>query len=758
MGTYDGLNRYDGYNFKVFKKEPKNPNSLSHNFVKSLLVDREGTLWVGTTGGGLNRYDAQTEQFIHYGHDPANSTSLSHDDIQIIHEDAAGTMWIGTWGGGLNKVVKNRNQDENNGVSEGVVFVHYRHDPQDPQSLISDKIAAIQEDQDGILWIGTRVGISLFDPRTAQVIRSYQHDPRNPHSLSNDNVSALSKDRAGNMWIGTWGGGLNKFDPLDKQFYHYNHDPKDPKSINYDTIMKLLTDRAGNLWIGTWGGGVNKLAWKDRSVSGTAGHEKFIRYQLRPDDSQSLSGNSVYDIFEDVSGVFWIGVESKGLNKYDPELLKFAHCLSDPEVSNRLTDKIVYAIYKDQQNVLWIGTRIGGLNVFNLNNKEYLNFVYDPADPWSISNNAVRTVFEDRAGNLWLGTEAGLNQYNRTTKKFHRYYTNPADPSATNVYTIHEDPEGYLWIGTWGGGLSRFDPLTETFTTYRHDPDDPSSISDNIIWCIVQDSYGRMWIGTDKGGLNRYDKKNNKFFHYIHDPNNPNSLSDNKILSMLCAADGDLWLGTTTGLNQLMFGDDPEAPPNFKIYLDSDGLFSNTIQSIVQDEKGDLWISNGDYLSVLNLKTHEIKGFNSYDKLKVGELCVNAAYKDRKNGKIYLGGVNGFTVFHPDSILSNLIIPSVVITDFRIFNKSVPIARKTNGHLVLQKSITESKSIELPYDFNVFSIEFSALHFNSPKNNKYAYKLEKFEKDWNYVSSRQRTDYLYKSGSRSIHFSGQGLE
>jgi ligand-binding sensor domain-containing protein/signal transduction histidine kinase len=738
LGTYDGLNRYDGYNFKVFKKEPKNPNSLSHNFVKNIVVDRKGILWVGTLGGGLNRYDAQTEQFIHYVHDPADSTSLSHDDIQALYEDASGTLWIGTWGGGLNKVIKRSAHDEKNSAEEGVLFARYRHDPQNPQSLISDKIAAIQEDKDGIFWIGTRAGISLFDPGTGLVICSYQHDPHNPYSLSNDNISSLSRDGKGNIWIGTWGGGLNKFDPVHKQFYHFTYNPDDPASISYDTIMRLFTDHSGNLWIGTWGGGLNKLSWNDRVIPGRSGKEVFIRYQQRPDDSQSLSGNSVYAIFEDVSGVFWIGVESKGLNKYDPEILKFAHCLSDPEVSNRLTDKIVYTIYKDQQDVLWIGTRLSGLIAFNLNNHEYTNYINDPNKPWSISNDAVRTIFENRAGNLWIGTEAGLNQYNRITNKFHRYYTNPADPGETNVYAIHEDPEGLLWIGTWGGGLSRFDPQTKTFTTYMHNPDDPTSISDNIIWCMAQDSFGRMWLGTDKGGLNRYDKKNNKFIRYVHDPNNTNSLSDNKILSMFCAANGDLWLGTTTGLNQLVFGADPEARPDFKNYLDTDGLFSNTIQSIIQDDKGDLWISNGDYLSVLNLKTHEIKGFNSYDKLKVGELCVNAVYKDRVSGKIYLGGANGFTVFHPDSILSNLIIPSVVITDFRIFNKSVPIAKKTNGHVVLEKSITESRSIKLPYDFNVFSIEFAALHFNSPKNNKYAYKLEKFEKDWNYVSSRQR--------------------
>jgi ligand-binding sensor domain-containing protein/signal transduction histidine kinase len=739
LGTYDGINRYDGYSFKVFKKDPENPNSLSHNFIRSMLVDREGNLWIGTLGGGLNRYNHKKEQFYRYQNNPQNPNSISYNEIYTIFEDGSGTIWIGTWGGGLNKVVYVKQADHtlSNSAGDSIIFVHFRHDPKNPNSLLNDKISSVAEDDNGLLWIGTREGISILDPAKDEFIAYYIHDPQNPHSLSSSNISYVCKDRAGNIWIGTWGEGLNKYNPDQKRFQRYMHNPDDPYSISHNTIMKLFSDRFGNLWIATWGGGLNRLPPANKKSKKTG--EKFIQYQHHSEDQQNIAGNSIYDIFEDRCGVLWFGTDWNGLSKYDPENIRLTHFRSDPNSPNRLNDNIIFALHKDRYNILWIGTRSGGLNALNHRTGKYTHFLYNPDDPHSLSHNTVRAICEDHSGNLWIGTESGLNQYDRINRRFIRYFLNPADPSTTNIYSLYEDKDGYIWLGTWGSGLSRFNPKTKKFITFKYNPNDPASISDNIIWCITEDIQGQLLIGTDHGGLSRFDKKTNQFIHYLHNEKDTNSLSDNKILSILTSKSGDIWIGTTTGLNQLIYNYDPETTLVFKHYTVDNGLFSNTIQCIREDDHGTLWICNGDYLVTLNPETKKIRGYNAYSRLQVGEFSVNAAYKDPKTGEMYLGGINGFNVFHPDSIRENLTIPSVVITDFKLFNKTVPIGSKIKGRVLLKKSITETDMITLTHKDDIFSIEFAALHFNSPQNNQYAYRLEGFEEEWNYVNSEQRT-------------------
>ncbi|MFC1569906.1 two-component regulator propeller domain-containing protein, partial [bacterium] len=729
FGTYDGLNRYDGANIKSFRKDPANPNCLNYNFIRTLFSGEKGLLWIGTSGGGLNLFDSKKERFTHYSHDPDNPYSISHDEIYTIYKAESGTIWIGTWGGGLNKAVSSSMKNQYTSI-DSLIFIHYHHDPDNPKSIAHDKITSIYEDQNGNLWIGTREGVSVFDPKKEEVSRNYKHDPQNSNSLSSNNVTTICEDREGYLWIGTWGDGLNKFDPKTNRFVHYSHDPKNSKSISHNTIMSLFNDRSGDLWIGTWGGGLNKLISKKNQ-------DQFIRYKHYSNNPLTIAGNSIYHIFEDHTGVLWIATDWNGISKYNKDNDQFQHYQSDPNVPDRLNDNTIFSLIKDSHNILWIGTRDGGLNAYDQKTDQYMHYMHDPKDPFSISHNMVRYIYEDHEENIWIGSEMGLNLFDRKDQKFYRYFRDINDQGKDHILTIHEDHEGYLWIGNWGDGLLKFDPRTKAFVDYNQVANDSSSLKDQIIWCIVEDKHDRLWIGTDQNGLYLLDK-NNSFTHYTHDEQNIKSLSDNKILSIFHSMNGDIWIGTTMGLNQVVYHEDPDTPLIFKHYFIKDGLYSNIIQGINEDNHGMLWLCNGEYLAAFNPEKNQIRGYHIIDRLQAGEFSLNAIFRDDHTGNMYVGSVNGFNIFHPDSITRNTTIPNVAITNFKIFNQSILPEQIFQKRIVLDKSITETNEIILSYKDDVLVFEFAALHFNSPDNNQFAFKMEGFDKAWNEAGNNQR--------------------
>ena len=736
FGTYDGLHRYDGYKIKIFKSEIGNPYSLSNNKVRFIYEDRSGILWIGTDGG-LNQFDREKERFIHYRYDPNDPHSLSSNMIQWICEDSSGALWIGTYYGGLNQFDREKKQ-----------FIRYQHNPDDPQTISNNLVSCVYIDKSGDLWTAGFSGLDRFDRKNNRFIH-YKHNPDNPQSLSGDNPYRIFEDRYGIFWIGLLGGGLDRFDRAKGQFFHYRTGLKDPYSLSNDTVRSIYEDRSGFLWIGT-DGGLNRL---DREKG------RFIHYKNNPNDPFSLSNNLVLYIFEDRSSTLWIGNDYGGINKFDRGTTNFVHYRKEPNNPNSLSSDVVYSIYETNdggEKTLWIGTQGGGLNQFNRGKNLFIHYRCDPANPNSIVDNNVRALLEDRSGMLWIGTNSGLCQFDRTAKKFIRYTAdanNPYSLSNNVVFSIHEDRLGFIWVATYGGGLNRFDRKKNRFTHYLTDPQDPNSISDDFVWSICEDRDSMLWIGTENGGLNRYDRENNQFIRYQADPNNPNSLTSNKILCLHEDRSGILWIGTTDGLNKY----DP-VHKHFSHYREADGLPSNTIQSIAEDDHGDLWLGTQEGLSRFTPGTKKTRNFTVSNGLQGNEFGVNACFKSQSD-ELYFGGTNGFNAFFPDSIKGNPNIPSIVITDFQIFNKSVPIGEKVDGHLILEKSISETKEIKLSYKENVFLFEFASLHFASPNNNQYAYMMEGFDTEWNHTDAGRRVvtytnlssgDYVFRvKGSNS---------
>ncbi|HEX6387732.1 MAG TPA: two-component regulator propeller domain-containing protein [Anaerolineae bacterium] len=705
FATQDGLNRYDGYEFRIFKHDSENSNSLSADFISAIAQNQDEMIWIGTNGGGLNHYDPATGQFARYQHNADDPATLSDDIVNDVFIDRDNTLWVGTTNGGLCQF-----------ESEPGRFVCYLNDPEDPLSLSNNNVQAIAQDQEGALWIGTLGGgVNKFDRGSEHFIR-YQNDPADPLTLSSDEVQELYVDSAGVVWIGTAAAGLNRFEPETERFTRFQHDPHDRHSLANDAITALLQDRAGVLWVGTDGGGLNALD----PQSG-----QFTRYLANADDPAAISSNQIWSAFEDAAGILWFGTFGSGLNKFDPARQKFALFRQDPGNPNGLNNNLVWAFHEDRDGILWIGTNGGGLNCFDPDSGQWLHYRFDPDDPYSLPGDYVVAIHEDRQGRLWLGTDGGgLSRLNRAAGQFIRYDTFPS------IADIHEDRAGQLWLGAFGG-LGKYDGQTDQFNFYQNDPDDPHSLSDNGVVAIVDDPDGILWVGTFNGGLNRFDPQTEEFVHYRHDSDNDNSLVNDMILSLHLASNGILWLGTIGGLDRF----DPLAG-TFTHYGEHNGLLNDTIYAILEDGHGNLWFSSNMGLTRFNPQTETFEHFAKRDGLQSNEFNQWAAYKT-SSGEMLFGGINGFNAFHPDLVHRISYIPPVVITGFQLFNE--PVFPGPGSPLT--QLIESTAEVELSYQDDFFTFEFAALHYSSPEDNQYAYMLEGFDKDWNNVGTRRFAGY-----------------
>lgn len=716
FGTFDGLARYDGYEYKIFRHKPGDEHSISANVIVRLYQDLDGFLWVGTSGGGLNRYDPKTEQFTRYQHDPTDLHSLSSDNVMALYQDQDGLLWIGTAGGGLN-----RYEPESNS------FIRFQNDPRDPNSLSNNAVWAILEDESGTLWVGTDGGgLNRFD-REMEQFSVYRHDPRNPDSLGDDSVLALSESAEGSLWVGTRSNGLDRFNPDLESFTHYRHVPEDPNSLGGNNIMDLFTDQSGILWIATGNAGLSQFDFQEG---------RFFRYEPDPHDPSSLSSSFISQVFIDTTGLLWLTTVGGGVNISDLEPKPFTNIQTMIGDSNSLTSNNVTVIYEDQEGGLWLGTSEGGLNRLDRKTMQISRYVHDPNDPDSLSDDYVRSIVEDDEGMLWLGTRNGLNRFDPSTEMFTTIHPNPAKPTgllSESIWSLHLDSHDTLWIGT-STGLNRFEPSTNRFSDYVHNLDDPRSLSGNNVTVIQEDRNGSLWLGTLGSGLNYLDRESDRFVRYMHDPNDPTSLSSNTVWTIYEDSVGNLWIGTTIGLDRF----DP-VNGGFKHYSDDNGFPRVGVMNILEDnlppEQGgpNLWVGTPKGLYRFNPQIESLRKFSIEDGVQGDEFNRNSASKSA-NGELLFGGINGVTSFYPSQIQDNPHVPPVVITDFQLAHKPVQISEDS----ILHQSITETDNLKLSYQDRVISFEFAALDFHAPGKNRYRYMMEGFDADWIEVGSDRR--------------------
>jgi signal transduction histidine kinase/CheY-like chemotaxis protein/ligand-binding sensor domain-containing protein len=703
FGTQDGLNRYDGYNFTIYRNNPEDPTTVSQDFVRTIAEDGNGFIWIGTENSGIDRYDPATGTFKHYTMDEKNPNSLSDNSIREIIVSSSGTLWIAT---------------ENHGVCRfdpaAETFTRYLYDANDPGSLSSNLTVCLYECRDGTVWVGTRSGLNRLDPASARITR-FLNDPGDPNSLGHNVVTALLQDRSGAMWIGTNDGEINLFQSSSGTFKRFVYDFPNSNSVKHNSVKDIYETRDGLLWIGTGSNGLFRF----NSKTGTFNHYNFDSRNPR-----NLIDNQISSLYEDRSGILWIGTLGGGVDRFDPRKEVFHFLGHIPAEPNSLSSGNISEIQEDEEGYLWIGTATG-LNRYDPRTGKYKLYTHEPGNPHSLSHNHVSSVHVESSGVLWVGTRGGLNRFDRKTETFTHYLNDPGDPRTINdnaISTIYETASGRLLIGTRFGGLNEMDRKTGTFPHYVHDPNSPDTLSHNLILCIYEDRRKVLWVGT-LIGLNRLDTKSGHITHYYKEPGNIRSLGHDTVTSILEDRAGNLWVGTLGGgLNKLDPGDN-----TFTRFTKKDGLLNQVVNGILEDDEGNLWISTNLGIYRFNPSTRTFVNFDKSDGLQSDEFNVRSVHKGR-SGLFYFGGINGVTSFYPTRVRRNHNIPPVVITNFQKFNKNVE----------LKTPISSIAELELDYKDHVFSFEFSALDFSAPLKNKYAYRMEGFDEEWLFTGADKR--------------------
>src|SRR5882724_34402 len=717
FGTQDGLNRYDGYKFTVYKHDPEDPTSLGNSYVKDLLEDTKGNIWIATLGGGLNKFDREKNLFIRYRQDKKKTGSLSDDFVNCVSLDSGGDLWIGTETGGLNKL------DAKTGK-----FTSYTYDKNDPNSISDNDVTTILEDSRHRIWVGTfHGGMNLFDKSSGRFTR-FQHSDKDGSSLAHNTVLRVFEDRRHRLWIATRGGGLDLLDLPDSHFRHFKNNPHNDNSLPRDVILSLAGDDKNNLWIGTENGGLSIF---------NPGAETFMNYVHDDIDNTSLSNNSIYSLYKDSHNNMWIGTFSGGIDLYNKDANQFT-LYKHNSSSNSPGNNNILDFVEDSRGNIWIGTDGGGAELFNPTTEKFTHFRHDPNNPQSICGNYVISVQEDKENNIWMGTCGdGITVYNPAKGTFRQIKKDPANDasiSGNNNGAMAVDKDRELWVTSWGDGLNLYQSQTGNFQRYKHDSSNANSISADRIICLFADSKGYLWIGTFDKGLDLFDKKTKTFTHFVHDSSR-NSLSDNNIHGINEDWQGNIWISTKSGLNRL-----DRRSNRFTNYFTRDGLPDALIFGVLEDKKGNLWVSTNNGLSRFNPQKKVFKNFSVADGLQSNEFKAHSCLKS-SSGAMYFGGVNGFNKFFPDSIKENPFEAPLVINSFQVFNKEVAISGDHTAGSPLQKDITETKEITISYKQSVISFGFASLNYTIPEKKRYAYRMEGFDQKWNNIGSGHSATY-----------------
>jgi signal transduction histidine kinase/ligand-binding sensor domain-containing protein len=708
FGTDDGLNKFDGYKFTVYKHRKNDPKSIGANEILSLFEDHQGNLWVGTNGGGLDFYDRGHDDFINYGANEKDSNSLTNRGVTSIYEDRQNNLWVGTF---WNLNLFDRKAGK---------FKRYISDLNDPKSADNSRINCIFQDSQGKIWIGTDGGLKLFDRASGNYI-SYTPAKDDTLRLLSYKVSVIIEDSAHKLWIGT-DHGLCHYDPASGQCKYFMYDPRLAQTLSNNEVSSLALDNKGRLWVG------NTEAL-DLLITDDAG---FVHFKWDANDENSLSNSSIVSLYYDPTGILWAGTFSGGINKYDQNLTYFPHYSSRNGDWNSLSFNVVSSFAEDQNGNIWVGTSGGALNFFNKSTNTFTRFNPDPKNKNSLASYSVLRLYHSALHNcLWIGMYAsGLDRFDYRTRTFH-HYTEGKDAyhlSNGSVYALLEDQTGMLWIGTNGGGLNILHPESGIIDKHHADPNSADSLSNDVIRGFAEDHKGHIWIATYSGGISEYDPYTKKFRTYnAHN----SSLSSDNVIAIFADKNDNIWVGTQgSGLNELV-----RTTGRFVAFSEDQGLASNVINSITEDRKGFIWVSTNKGISRLGPISKTFKNFDRSNGLQGTEFNQAAGFT-ATSGELYFGGTNGFNVIDAENITSNHNKPNIAFTGLRLFNQDIPI-----GKAPLEQNINLTDKVRLNYDQSVFTIEYAALGYTNPESNQYAYLLEGFDKKWNYVGSQREATY-----------------
>jgi len=695
IGTHDGLNRFDGYSFTVYTNDIDDPRSLSDNAVIAIGEDQDGMLWVGTIGGGLNRFDPDTGASTRYRHDVEKPGSLGHDKIDRVFRDRRGRLWI-SHGAGIDRFSRQDNR-----------FEHL-------SSLAGDII----EDGGGNVWLLVWPdALYRFDEPSGHFVPFPLPRQEEGHSVTIIGQHYLS--RSGRLLIVTHSH-LHLFDLVKGRFCDQRGPIPVPAGIDLRRTTAAVETQSGYILIGTYGEGVIQI-----------GGDNQVRHLVHdPGDSYGLSNDNVVHVLEDRSGVVWISTEGGGINLIKQHKTVFPHYRHVKGSSGSISSNYVTAIFKDASGDLWVGTGGAGLNRVREADGTCTLFRHDPKRPGtSLSDDWITSISAaHEPGYLWIGTNGGLNKMNLRTGGFTHFKHDPRRPGSLRddrILNSFLDSRGHLWVVAHVY-LERL-PLGESeFVHYSQDPDVPGSISDLPGYPICEDRSGTIWIGSWFSGLNRHDRSSDTFRHFTHDAARPDSMSHNRVWAIHEDRRGRLWIGTWGGGLNLF---DPRTG-RCKRYLEKDGLPSKVIYGILEDEKGCLWMSTNNGLSRFDPDAETFRNFDVDNGLQSKEFNTRAFFRDG-TGKMYFGGANGYNAFRPGDVRTNRHRPQLAITSI-----TAP------GPRTIPAAVPPDRAITLAHDQNWITFELAALDYTSPTKNRFAYRLEGLDKDWNRVGADRRfADY-----------------
>jgi len=697
FGTQSGLTRYDGYSFETYLNDPFNDNSLPHNLVQTMYLDKKkDILWLGTYNG-LSRLDINSDTFINYASVIDQKGSLSNDVVVAIERDHLGRLWIGTLDG-LNLF------DETTGT-----FTKFYNDPLDDTTLPNNVIRSILKDNNNNIWIGTYEGLSLWNEERKD-FTTFTFIENDPLSISSKFVMDIIQSPYSNnvILLGTWGGGVSAFNTSTYKAENY--------VLSDNRVYTLLTDNQNRLWAGTWGGGLSILDLSDGS------------YQSFTQGSNSdLSHNIVYSLYQDLSGIVWIGTNGGGINKYVDWKNQYTFFTHNEENPQSLLPGKIQVAYEDSKKRLWFSADGSGLSRYDKETDSFINYIHNVDDKTSLSDQTINTIFEDSRQNLWIGTNNGLNKYIDDIDAFERLYVGDTEISLPDnlVYSLAEDSDKNLWIGSYTEGISILDYDTGLLNNFRYDPEDLSSLSNNLIRSIFADSTGRIWIATNEG-LNLYHKETDSFIRFIHDIQDRKSISSNDVRKIFEDSDGKIWVGTNGGGVNLLNSDNF----TFSHLSTEDGLLNNSIKGIEEDDNGNLLFITEAGISIYN-KTEE--SFSAIDE-KTGLLSSELAsgYLKASDGSFYIGSNNGIThiPFFEEQYYSYT--PMIHINKLEILGIPYEVGKTP---------IWEKNEIVLKYQENILSFEFVLSDYSSEGHNQFAYKMEGVDSDWVYSGERNYARY-----------------
>ena len=714
ISTQGGLHRFDGQDFKVYASVPFDTTSLSDSWVWSATEARNGDLWIATESGGLNRMDRATGTFRSYRHDPDDSTSISHNNTFFSFEDSRGDLWVTTFGGGLNRMR----------AGEDGRFIHYRHDPTDMNSLSSDGTYWVSEDADGAIWVGSHNGLNRIDPETG-VVKRFLFDPNSrPGYGDPQNVFGgyASPDDPHIFWLAT-GNGLVRFDRRTGDHERFliepDIDPDRPNPLNFIHQVVPDPEDAGVLWMTGPGTGVARFDTRS---------ERFTSYRHDPRDPHSLRSDLAQSIFADRSGTLWVGYQTEGLSSFNSGALKFLHLRYDPENAQSLAPGTVWGIYEDRYTTLWVNTEFGSggdyLTQFDAASGRIIRHRHDPDNPNSLPSGSLRTFAEDDAGRFWVAGAGGLSLLDRATGRVTRFTHDAGTLEGrrrNNVWIVL--PTGadsnILWLGS-SGGLDQFDTRTGRYTPvalraegFREEP---------VVRSLHEDADGVLWAGTAQGLL-RHDPETGASLVYSYDERDTTTISHHSILHITERAEEPefLWLATYGGgLNRF-----DKRSGTARHYFMEDGLPSNHLYAVLEDASGTLWMSTNGGLSNFDPETGAFRNYGLDDGLMTLEYNSDA-FARGAGGVLYFGSGRGVTGFVPEKLQTNATPPQVVLADFKLFNVSV----LPGPDSPLKQPLSETETITLSHDQNEIAFDFVALHFANPAKNRYAYRLEGYDRDW----------------------------